>query len=431
MIKTLTYPSHTIASTINIDGLSSRFEHMCLFESNAAINPNDQLNYDRILALGASSELVIKQHQNAFKKLQKFVDANKGWTFGYLSYDLKNETEGLSSGNHDRMEFSLIHFFAPLLVIRFGKENISLHFNDEFISETEADSIYQLAISSEKKSGNTVSLKIHSAITKENYLSSVQQLKQHIQQGDIYEVNFCQEFYASGVIDPAFIFEKLNAISGAPFSVFAKTRDHYLLCASPERFLQKTGITLRSQPIKGTTRRSFDPKEDEILKRDLHQNEKERSENIMIVDLVRNDLSRIAKRGSVLVEELCKVYSYKQVHQLISSVKCELKDTASFSEIIQNTFPMGSMTGAPKVKAMELIEKYESTKRGLYSGAIGYIDPEGNFDFNVVIRSILYNSATAQLSFMVGSAITDKSEPIKEYEECMLKAKAMFEVLQG
>ncbi len=431
VIQTLNYPATQTPCTINIDGLSRRFEQLCVYESNAGSNKKDQSDCDRILAMGASSEIVLNEHLNAFSELQKYIDSTKGWIFGYLSYDLKNETEGLASENPDRIAFPLIHFFAPVIVIRFGTDSIRVDYNDDFLSANEAVAIHQLSMSSETKPEKKVSVKIQSAISKENYLSSVEQLKHHIQQGDIYEVNFCQEFFASAAIDPVSTFEKLNALSEAPFSVFAKSGEHYLLCASPERFLRKSGNTLLSQPIKGTTRRSSNENEDEELKRELQLNEKERSENIMIVDLVRNDLSRIAKRGTVEVDELCEVYSYKQVHQMISSVKCELKEDVSFSEIFRNTFPMGSMTGAPKIRAMELIDKYESTKRGLYSGAIGYIDPKRNFDFNVVIRSILYNEGTEQLSFMVGSAITYKSDPLKEYEECLLKAKAMFEVLEG
>jgi para-aminobenzoate synthetase component 1 len=149
----------------------------------------------------------------------------------------------------------------------------------------------------------------------------------------------------------------------------------------------------------------------------------------MIVDLVRNDLSRTATKGSVEVEELCGIYTFKQVHQMISTVVSQVENTTSAVEIIKTTFPMGSMTGAPKISAMKIIEELEETKRGLYSGAIGYFSPEGDFDFNVVIRSILYNSKNQYLSFSVGSAITSEATAEGEYEECLLKAKAMFEVL--
>ena len=151
----------------------------------------------------------------------------------------------------------------------------------------------------------------------------------------------------------------------------------------------------------------------------------------MIVDLVRNDLSHTAKKGSVHVEELCEVYTFEQVHQLISTITSLVEKETSAVSILKSTFPMGSMTGAPKISAMKIIENLEETKRGLYSGAIGYFDPKGNFDFNVVIRSILYNSKNHYVSYSVGSAITAQSDPLKEYEECFIKAKAMQSVLEN
>ncbi|MGB2088637.1 MAG: chorismate-binding protein, partial [Psychroflexus salarius] len=155
---------------------------------------------------------------------------------------------------------------------------------------------------------------------------------------------------------------------------------------------------------------------------------KELAENIMIVDLVRNDLSKLATKASVKVDELCRIYTFEQVHQMISTISCELKPNIDFTSILEATFPMGSMTGAPKIEAMKLAEAYETTKRGLYSGSIGYITPNGDFDFNVVIRSLLYNAKRAYLSYMVGSAITDQSIPENEYQECLLKGKALQEI---
>jgi len=246
----------------------------------------------------------------------------------------------------------------------------------------------------------------------------------------IYEVNFCQEFYAENIeIDPLTIYLKLNEISPTPFSCFVKFKDKYLLSASPERFIKKEDNTIISQPIKGTAKRGKTKDEDDELKRSLQNDEKERNENVMIVDLVRNDLSKIALRNTVHVEELFGIQTFPQVHQMVSTITAELDKKNDFQEIINALFPMGSMTGAPKVSAMKLIEKYEKTKRGLYSGTVGYIDSNGNFDFNVVIRSILYNQKDNYLSFMVGGAITSMSDPYKEYEECLLKAKAMFQVL--
>jgi para-aminobenzoate synthetase component 1 len=272
--------------------------------------------------------------------------------------------------------------------------------------------------------------KLKSRISKATYIEKVNEILQHIHRGDIYEVNFCQEFYAEQVqINPLAVFEALTEISQTPFASFCKFDELFALCASPERYLKKTGDKIISQPIKGTARRSDDIEEDESLLKALLQDEKERSENIMIVDLVRNDLSKTAQKGSVEVEELCEPYSFKQVHQLISTVTSRHREDITPVEVIQSTFPMGSMTGAPKVSAMQIIEAMESSKRGLYSGALGYFTPEGDFDFNVVIRSILYNAETAYLSYMVGSAITEKSIAENEFQECLVKANALQKVL--
>jgi len=268
-------------------------------------------------------------------------------------------------------------------------------------------------------------------IFKDEYFRKVRHILDHIRRGDIYEVNFCQEFYAEDTeIDALRTYNRLNTISNAPFATFLKLSDKYLLSASPERYLRKEGTKIISQPIKGTAKRSADPTEDEQLKAILSNDAKERAENIMIVDLVRNDLSKSALKGTVVVEELCKVYSFQQVHQMVSTISAEVAKDKNPVAIIKETFPMGSMTGAPKVSAMKIIEDSEAFKRGLYSGAVGYFTPEGDFDFNVVIRSILYNATKKYVSYSVGGAITAKAIPEQEYEECLLKAKAMREVLE-
>ena len=273
----------------------------------------------------------------------------------------------------------------------------------------------------------SIKLKIH----KEAYKEKVRSMLQHIYRGDIYEANLCQEFYALGTINPLEIYKRLNAISSPPFGTFLKLEDQFLLSASPERYIKKIGSKIITQPIKGTAKRGVDGKEDAAFAKALQENSKERSENIMIVDLVRNDLSKTAQKGSVIVEELCEVYPFKQVHQMISTVTSTLSLGISTVDVIRSTFPMGSMTGAPKLRAMEIIESLEESKRGLYSGAVGYITPDGDFDFNVVIRSILYNAENEYISYSVGGAITAGSDPDSEYEECLLKAKAMRAVLEG
>ena len=273
---------------------------------------------------------------------------------------------------------------------------------------------------------------IQQRISKESYLEKISKVLDHIHRGDIYEANFCMEFFAENtIINPFEKFSTLNEISQPPFAVFFKNNKHFLLSATPERYLRKEGDTIISQPIKGTSKRFSDPIADEKSKNDLALDPKERSENIMITDLVRNDLSKTAQKGSVEVKELCGVYSFLQVHQMITTITSKLDAQYAAVEVIKTTFPMGSMTGAPKIEAMKIIEEWEETKRGLYSGAVGYFTPNGDFDFNVVIRSIFYNQEKKYISFSVGSAITSKSIPEKEYEECLLKAKAMREVLLG
>jgi para-aminobenzoate synthetase component I len=389
--------------------------------------------FDAALAVDAFTGIKTDSY-NAFEDLKDYQKATKDWIFGYLTYDLKNDLERLTSNNFDGLEFPDLQFFQPKKIVFFKGDTVVFEYLNMVSEDIEADINYIEAINPHSYNDNAQSkdIKIKMRIHKDAYFEKVNTMLGHIHRGDIYEANFCQEFYAEdSIINPLKTFNKLNNISQPPFAAFLKLNEFYLLCASPERYLQKQGDKIISQPIKGTAKRSRNEEKDKALKFELSQNDKERSENIMIVDLVRNDLSHTAKKGSVEVEELCKVYTFKQVHQMISTVSSLLDNDEDYIETIKTTFPMGSMTGAPKIKAMEIIENLEATKRGLYSGAVGYFTPENNFDFNVVIRSILYNEAKKYLSFSVGSAITAKSNPHDEYEECLIKAKAMREALKS
>ncbi|MCX6210033.1 MAG: anthranilate synthase component I family protein, partial [Bacteroidetes bacterium] len=299
-------------------------------------------------------------------------------------------------------------------------------------NSTDCDAIFKAINNIELGTSEQITnLNIQPKISREEYINIINKLKHHIHIGDCYEINFCQEFFAkNATINPLHIYQKLNTISPTPFSAYYKLNDKFLLCASPERFIKKTDNKIISQPIKGTAKRNLiNAVEDEKLKSDLQQSQKEKSENVMIVDLVRNDLSKICKAGTVEVEELMKIYSFKQVHQMISTVVGELKSETNFYKILQALFPMGSMTGAPKLKVMQLIDQYEKSTRNIYSGTIGYITSKGDFDFNLVIRSIAYNASNKYLSYQVGSAITHYSHPQQEYEECLLKASAIEKVL--
>ncbi|TPV32365.1 anthranilate synthase component I family protein [Paucihalobacter ruber] len=389
--------------------------------------------FDAALAVDAFTGIKTDSY-NAFEDLKDYQKATKDWIFGYLTYDLKNDLERLTSNNFDGLEFPDLQFFQPKRIVFFKGDTVVFEYLNMVSEDIEADFNSIEAMNSHSYYDNAQSndIKIKMRIHKDAYFEKVNTMLAHIHRGDIYEANFCQEFYAEDtIINPLKTFNKLNNISQPPFAAFLKLNEFYLLCASPERYIQKQGSKVVSQPIKGTAKRSKNEEKDKALKFELSQNEKERSENIMIVDLVRNDLSHTAKKGSVEVDELCKVYTFKQVHQMISTVTSLLDNDEDYIETIKTTFPMGSMTGAPKLSAMQIIEALEETKRGLYSGAVGYFTPENDFDFNVVIRSILYNEVKKYVSFSVGSAITSKSNPLDEYEECLVKAKAMREALKN
>lgn len=391
--------------------------------------PQTYGSYDAVLAADAFTSIQTDHHK-AFDDLQTYQQQTQDWIFGYLSYDLKNATEALVSQNPDGLQFPELFFFQPkkLFLIKGNRVEMAyLHCCDDEL-EPDFEAIIQTSIVSNH---NPTALHIQARVDRQTYLDRVGHMLAHIHRGDIYEANFCMEFYAEdAAIHPVDTFISLNAISTPPFATYLKNHKNHLICASPERFLRKDGSRILSQPIKGTARRSPDPVEDTAIKDALLANEKERSENIMIVDLVRNDLSRTAAKASVKVTELCGAYSFRQVHHLISTIESQQDVQFSGIEVIRDAFPMGSMTGAPKISAMKIIEQLEQSKRGLYSGAVGYFTPNGDFDFNVVIRSILYNEALRYVSFSVGSAITAEASAESEYEECLLKAKAMRQVLE-
>ncbi len=395
-------------------------------------NHRYQTNYHSIeclLAVGNKRSFTATAG-NAFNDLQEFLNEKPRKLFGHLCYELKNEIEGLTSSHTDRIGFPDIFFFEPEIIIKLSEKEMEIKIEDE--PEVKAEKIFSEIMDAgfEMRDKGT-DIQIQQRVSKQEYIETIERLKKHILRGDCYEINYCMEFFAEHVfVDPLTVYEKLSKSSPNPFSALYKLEDKWLICASPERFLKKTGITILSQPIKGTSSRFLkDDRKDKKSKEELYASEKDRSENVMVVDLVRNDLARVCKEGTVKVDELFGIYSFPQVHQMISTVSGELKSEISFTDIIKATFPMGSMTGAPKRRVMELIDQYERSGRGIFSGAVGYITPEGDFDFNVVIRSIMYNSSENYLSFMAGSGITFYSDPENEYEECLMKAKAMRGVL--
>jgi len=400
-----------------------KFDSFCLLDNNS-FNKDP---FDFLVAFKKKKELI--NSLNPFTDLDNFINESFDWLFGYLTYDLKNDIEHLSSNNLDNQLFPCIHFFIPEIIIKVKKKDVIILY-DSIYTNHQIDNLFNEINKMKTVDRIMKPVEIKSRITREDYIKNIVDIKKHLQSGDIYEMNYCQEFYAeSADIDPFFLFNELNNLSKSPFSCFYKINNHVCICASPERYLKKEGNKITSQPIKGTIKKLENTLLDRKNKKILLNSSKDLSENVMIVDLVRNDLSKIAKQNTVNVDELTALYTYQDVHHLISTISCELDKNKNIIDVFKASFPMGSMTGSPKIKSMELIEKFEDTFRGIYSGSIGYITPEHNFDFNVVIRSIFYNQQSQYLSFMVGGAITIESDPKLEYEECLVKAKSIFKVL--
>ena len=396
------------------------FPHCAYFEPNALPYPEDP--FRQLLAVAEAAP----NAPRTLDELRSWLADTSECTApacGFLTYEVKDEVEALSSCNASGLSWPNLHFFRPQTWLVWESETLEIHgATAGVLVAIEATPLPTLPPPSVPA--------LQARLPKADYLRAVEAVREDILNGEVYELNLCQEFYAEGVaLDPADVFERLNAASPAPFAGFLRHENHFLLCASPERFVRRTGSALLSQPIKGTIRRGNSLAEDEQLRQMLLTDEKERAENLMIVDLVRNDLARVARTGTVRVPELFGLYPFRHVWQMISSVRADLQPGLDVVDVLRAAFPMGSMTGAPKIRAMQLIEHYERSRRGLYSGSIGLIWPNGDFDFNVVIRSLHYRPDTGHLSFQVGSAITYDSVPEREYEECLLKARAMLEVL--
>ena len=408
---------------------AKKFKHSCFLYSNPPIKkmPKEYYQYEFLLGVGAHK--ICSSNNDSFDKLKVFHNSYKDWMFGHFSYDLKNEIDKLTSENIDNLNFPNLFFFIPKIVFIMKEEALYV---DTFSDKKETDIIIKEIENQVGDEAFFSNLKMHKRETKQEYLKKIKQIKAHIKRGDIYEMNYCQEFFSENVeLNVEALFYSINKKTKAPFSCFLHLDDKYLLCFSPERFLRKKNQQILSQPIKGTRKRSDNQELDSILKNELLLSEKDKSENVMITDLVRNDLSKYANKASVKIEELFGVYSFAQVHQMISTISAELESDCNFVDAIKGAFPMGSMTGAPKRKAMELIEKFEATKRGLFSGSGGYITPNADFDFNVVIRSILYNASKKYFAVTAGGAITNMSVVEEEYEECLIKVKAILEIVSG
>ncbi|MBO0936061.1 anthranilate synthase component I family protein [Fibrella sp. HMF5335] len=412
----------------------AHFDAVVLLNNNGVAYPNDP--FPNRLYVGAK-RVVLFTGKGDLQTLSDFHEQHRCHLVGYVGYDLKNQLESLHSRHPDRLGFPDSWFFEPLYILQFERDAVVIQTDEPDAGPwqawlTEPDGLLPLPVAAGRSEAALGKQPIVEArVNQTDYEAAVRHIRGLIEEGDVYELNYCMEFFAEPItLAPVAAYQALCTRSPMPFSVLLKQGRRYVLGASPERFLKKTGSRLISQPIKGTIRRGNTPAEDKALKDELRNSEKEQAENLMIVDLVRNDLARSAQVGSVRVDELFGIYTFQQLHQMISTVSATARPGVSLADILGNAFPMGSMTGAPKIRAMERIDELEATRRGIYSGAIGYITPDGDFDFNVVIRSLFYNADTHYASFSVGSAITYDADPATEYAECLLKATAMREVIE-
>lgn len=399
--------------------------NICCFMDNHGYQESLH-SYECLLAAGSWKKFSEKTGA-ALPALRQFLNETSDWTFGHLGFGMKAETINSFTQLPDPIGFADCSFFVPdtLILVRENNLLISSY-------SMEAELIYRQLMDSPRQLDTQVpSATLDAVMSAEDYIRRVEALKAHIHRGDCYEINFCQEFRAKNtIIDPIAVFKKLVSISPNPYSVFYRWENRYLMCASPERFFKMEGGKIWSQPIKGTAPRYADPERDARSAEELVASEKERSENVMVVDLVRNDLSMICKPGTVEVDELFGIYSFPQVHQMISTISGQLQEGIDLVDVLQAIFPMGSMTGAPKKRVLELIEEYELVQRGIFSGAVGYCTPDGRADFNVVIRSLMYNQEDRYLSCQVGSGITWYADASREYEECLLKVAAIRKALE-
>lgn len=394
------------------------------FDTFSYLNDNEIAypygGFKSLIALGTATTFnICTKDDFDWNTLDEYLYNNKGkYIIGYLNYQLKNKIEYFKNELNDTLNFPLVQLYVPQYL--FLKEGTTWTAYDK-ASEDLLSTLSTYQASTPEKIAN-VSESVEQ-FSHTEYLTIVARIKEELAQGNIYEMNFCNNYTGSyKTVDYIKVYQQLNEISPMPFSALHKHNEYVVVSASPERFIKKENDKLISQPIKGTAAREINEQEDLAQQQGLELSLKERTENIMIVDLVRNDLSKICEGGTVSVKELCRAYTFKKVHQLISTIEGKLEDSnTSFSHIMKAMFPMGSMTGAPKYKAMQLIDELEVEGRGLFSGTLGYIAPNGDFDFNVIIRSILFNEEINTYQYHAGSAITMASDAELEYQECRIK----------
>lgn len=415
----LTYASQQVDSGVTESTLKQLILGLPPNEHRSVLLGTDAMygRYDALLAWGARALV------SSARQLQS------GWWFGHITYDAHELWSDLRSRHQPIIGFSAMAFFAPRFLLTLKKGCVTLHYAPD--EEAEALRWWNAVQQTSDLSGMHSQIDLAPCMSRADYLEATHTLRDHLKRGDVYEVNYCQYFSGETTLHPLRDFVRWMTRTSAPFSAYYQFDETHLLCASPERYLCKRGTAIYAQPIKGTSPRHPDPLIDQQRKDALRESEKERAENVMIVDLMRNDLARIANKNSVVVEELFGLYSFSQVHQMISTISAQVVSQMSFADVLEATFPMGSMTGAPKKSAMTLIDRYETHRRELFSGSVGYIEPSGDFDFNVIIRSLQYNQDNHYAIAGVGSAITYLADLDTEYEECLWKLSTINKIVES
>lgn len=382
-------------------------------------------SFPQMLAVGL--EELLRYKPNTFFET---LEAKCGkWWLGFIGYGLRTQVEQVPITNPSPVDFPESYLFSPKLLLRL--------LDHETIEATGPWAEYWLAHRNLPKS---LSLQVSGEpmrfgepmawVKEEAYQQGFDKIKHHIAEGDVYELNYCVPFTAvTHGSDPSDMALAMLKEQDAPFGAVLKMDQRFIISLSPERYLKKQGKELVCQPMKGTAPRAADPEVDHANAQKLRESEKERAENMMIVDLVRNDMARASIPGTVAVTEMFGVYPFARVHQMISTITGYLTEGNSGLKALKYAFPMGSMTGAPKVRAMQIIDEVEAFERGPYSGALGYITPSGDYDFNVLIRSLFIDTPRRMAFFAAGGAITWDATAHDEWAEIQLKASHILATL--
>lgn len=411
-----------------LSAYAAGFEEFALLDScgNSVYGEN---SFDYLLAAGAHAVCAPGSEARVFAEWEAFVEAHGDWIFGFLGYELNVGTESISPPAQKLFPSPPLRFFVPAILVLVQGTAVTISVHPDAICDS-PDHVYHAILSAPLHPFSDTCIRLQPMINKSAYIANVERIRKHIIDGDIYELNYCQPFVAHNAeLEPISVFNRLCEVSKAPFSALHRFGSQYLICGSPERFFRYDGRRIQSMPIKGTRRRDADSTVDEQLRSELEQSVKDKAEHIMIVDLVRNDLTPYAVSGTIQVDALYGIHAFPQVYQMVSTISAELRQGVPVCRAIRQAFPMGSMTGAPKVRAMEIIAEVEPFQRGMYSGAFGYFTPEGHCDFNVVIRSLLYNADTRLLAAYAGGAIVYDSVAEKELDECYVKLSGIQQVL--